>query len=230
MENRFIQKFESKSDDELKYIAANPDSYAEDALEAAVYLLEERTGSNDSETTELRKKLERDKTANLEKEKIREKEFTAPKDLPKNVKMAAYLIYSSLGIGILKMAFIQYNIPDLAIKGTSIVTSLSIPAVLIFIAYQISLGKNWARITFSVLTILGFIVTPGIIVEQFIFADFLGFASVFQTIIQLIALILLWTTPVRDWFHTETFKKIGGPEVLDEMHFEEDDSEFNDLI
>ena len=61
-ENRFIEKFQKKTDSELKFILENRKKYNEKALAAAIYILNDRNGkSPEIETIENIIKIEKSK-------------------------------------------------------------------------------------------------------------------------------------------------------------------------
>jgi hypothetical protein len=65
---------------------------------------------------------------------------------------------------------------------------------------MIGKGKNWARVTFLVLTILG---TPSAIkalIDGVSVGTFSSLLGMFQMAIQFCALILLFRSPAKDWF------------------------------
>ncbi|UTW61258.1 hypothetical protein KFE98_14710 [bacterium SCSIO 12741] len=83
--NRFIEKFESKSDHELEQIIANPANWHEQARSAAYYLLKERNPESpeiQSWENEHTKLLEKEEQKIEEERLIRERIVTRLKSIP----------------------------------------------------------------------------------------------------------------------------------------------------
>ncbi|WP_445456450.1 hypothetical protein [Flavobacterium sp. HNIBRBA15423] len=69
-ENKFIEKFQNKTDSELEYILENKKSYNEQAISASIHILKERNGkTSEIETVENEIKIEK------EKKQIAQKKF-----------------------------------------------------------------------------------------------------------------------------------------------------------
>lgn len=124
---------------------------------------------------------------------------------PDSVSNALILLWISLGIGVLNSIINFSNSVNLAQgygSGFVIFTILFTLAFMAFFIYMIGKGKNWARITFLVLFIIGipFSVLPAIVllVTNPISAMF----TAGITILQLIALIFLFQKSSSDWFHS----------------------------
>ena len=124
---------------------------------------------------------------------------------PDSVSNALILLWISLGVGVLNSIINFSNSVDLAQGygfGFVIFVTLFTLAFMAFFIYMIGQGKNWARITFLVLFIIGipFSVLPAIIllVTNPISAMFTAGIS----ILQLIALIFLFQKSSSDWFHS----------------------------
>ncbi|MBM3233730.1 hypothetical protein FJZ19_01410 [Candidatus Pacearchaeota archaeon] len=124
---------------------------------------------------------------------------------PDGVSNALILLWISLGVGVLNSIINFSNSVDLAQgygSGFVIFVTLFTLVFMAFFIYMIGQGKNWARITFLVLFIIGipFSVLPAIVllVTNPISAMF----SAGITILQLIALIFLFQKSSSDWFHS----------------------------
>jgi len=76
--------------------------------------------------------------------------------------------------------------------------------VLAFLIWKISQGKNWARIVYLVLFLLG-----GVFYFTFVRAAFgrstaVALLTILQSLMQLVALILVFVGPAKDWFKPST--------------------------
>lgn len=64
-ENRFIKKFQHKTNSELEYILKNKKSYNEQAVDASINILKERKGkSPELDSIESKIKIEQEKKSN----------------------------------------------------------------------------------------------------------------------------------------------------------------------
>ncbi len=78
-----------------------------------------------------------------------------------------------------------------------LITVFGLMALLIF---YISKGKNWARVTFLVLFVIGSLPSVPIVLGEFTRSPVLGAFSAIQIILQLVALYFIFTKPGSDWF------------------------------
>jgi hypothetical protein len=69
-----------------------------------------------------------------------------------------------------------------------------------FLIFKISTGKNWARITYLVLFIIGMLPAVPVILGEFSRLPVVGALSLAQVGLQLFALVLLFTKPGSGWF------------------------------
>ncbi len=127
------------------------------------------------------------------------------KSRPDKVSTALTLLWISLAIGVLNSIINFSNSVDLAQgygSGFVIFVTLFTLAFIAFFIYMIGEGKNWARITFLVLFILGipFSVLPAI--RLLITNPISGMFSVGISILQLIAIIFLFQKTSSDWFNS----------------------------
>ncbi|HLC90545.1 MAG TPA: hypothetical protein VJI15_02150 [Candidatus Nanoarchaeia archaeon] len=129
------------------------------------------------------------------------------KNKPDSVSTALTLLWISLAVGVLNSIINFSNSVDLTKasgfgSGFVIFVTLFTLVFMAFFIYLIGEGKNWARITFLVLYIIGipFSVLPAImlILTNPISAMF----TVGIGILELIALIFLFQKTSSDWFHS----------------------------
>lgn len=126
---------------------------------------------------------------------------------PEKVGTAVKLLYITLGIGVLR-----------SIMEASMQAQMASPAFVMFITffvlgimwlfiYLIGKGRNWARITFLVLFIIGipFSVLP--LLQSLAANPISGLLGIGQTVIQIIALVFLFQKPSSDWFREMKAKK-----------------------
>jgi len=139
---------------------------------------------------------------------------------PKNVSIAVWLLYFVSIVGIVIMFLNTSSLKEFFIPVSFYASFFAGDffsfAILFFLAYMIGMGKNWARIMFLVLFLIG--IVPSILSLLFWFIGltttifdpkgypvsiFIIFITIFVTIkmlFQAIALILLFRPLSSDWF------------------------------
>jgi hypothetical protein len=73
-------------------------------------------------------------------------------------------------------------------------------AVLILLVLKIARGRNWARIVFLILFIIGTVPTLPIVRDELERAPLVGALSILQILLQIWVLVLLFTKPGSAWF------------------------------
>lgn len=114
---------------------------------------------------------------------------------PQAVSTATNLLWATLAIGLIAIAMDYQNFgadASAAFTNTVIVLTFSFLGFLIF---KIAGGKNWARITFLIMFLIGLpFVLSGLSLSV------IGALSVAQTSMQIYALHLLFSRPGSGWF------------------------------
>lgn len=113
-ENRFIEKFQHKTDSELEYILENKKGYNEQAIAASIHILKERNGKTpELESVESEIKIEKEK-----KEIAREKTFEEHKkknnitddpNAPELHSKKVIMVFSGLFSMIFGAVLLMYN-------------------------------------------------------------------------------------------------------------------------
>ena len=118
---------------------------------------------------------------------------------PQPVGTAVNLLWASLAVGLIKMLmdFSHLGAPPAAFTNFVLVVTF---AVLGFLIFKISAGKNWARITFLIMFIVGMLPTLPIIFGEFSRSPVVGALSVTQIGLQAYALFIIFTQPGGRWF------------------------------
>jgi membrane-bound ClpP family serine protease len=126
------------------------------------------------------------------------------------VTVAVTLLYATLGIGILRFFL---DAPDLLEEASGRMGASGVPALPVVVLtalvglsvmwlfiYAIGRGRNWARLTFLVLFLLGipFSVLP--LLQSLASNPTSGILGVGQAVLQVIALILLFQPRSSEWF------------------------------
>jgi len=115
---------------------------------------------------------------------------------PKNLTVSIYLLIASVVVGIIN--FIIAN--QTTINLMKIVTLIFTYALMSFFIYFINAGKNWARITFLILFIIGSLLLPFTLATSFQLNPVVAVISIILTLLQIVALIFLYTKEVNLWF------------------------------
>jgi hypothetical protein len=119
---------------------------------------------------------------------------------PQPVVTAVNLLWASLAVGLVKMLMDFSNLTAVAPAAFTNFILIFTFALIGFLIFKISAGRNWARITFLVLFIIGVLPTLPIVLGEFSRSAVVGALSVAQIGLQVYALILLFTQPGNSWF------------------------------
>ncbi len=113
-ENRFIEKFQHKTDSELEYILENKKSYNEQAIAASIHILKERNGKTpELESVESEIKIEKEKKE-IAREKIIEENkkknnLTDDPNAPELHSKRVIMVFSGLFSTIFGAVLLMYN-------------------------------------------------------------------------------------------------------------------------
>ena len=121
-------------------------------------------------------------------------------DIPTKVTIAAKLFYVVVGIGITRAILTIFRHVDVRSPHFIIYTKILIYVGSLFLIYQLGKGKNWARVSMVVIFI--------ICIPLVILPTFASFAhsptdsslAILQTILYIIALVLLFHRNSSNWF------------------------------
>ncbi|RSK41321.1 hypothetical protein [Mangrovimonas spongiae] len=113
-ENRFIEKFQNKTDSELEYILENKKSYNEQAIAASIHILKERNGKTpELESVESEIKLEKErKEIACEKtieEQKKKNNITDDPNAPELHSKKVIMVFSGLFSTIFGAVLLMYN-------------------------------------------------------------------------------------------------------------------------
>ena len=119
---------------------------------------------------------------------------------PQPVVTAVNLLWASVAVGLVKMLMDFSNLSTLAPAAFTNFVLIFTFILIGFLIFKISAGKNWARITFLVMFIIGILPTLPLVLGEFSRSSVVGAISVAQIILQVYALFLLFTLPGSSWF------------------------------
>ena len=121
-------------------------------------------------------------------------------DKPSQIDTAVSLLWASLAIGFVKSLMDMQHMGSQASPAFINFILISVIAVMVLLIVFISKGKNWARITFLVLFVLGSLPSVPLLLGEFTRSPVLGAFSIIQFVLQVIALYLIFTKPGSSWF------------------------------
>jgi hypothetical protein len=116
---------------------------------------------------------------------------------PPQVSTVVRLMWGSLLLGLVTSALLRPYLPS---GSRALFIQVFTIAVMALLIYMVWAGRNWARITFTVLFALGLVIYVPILIRFFEFSPVAGALNLLQTLMQLVALYLLFAEPGRDWF------------------------------
>ena len=119
---------------------------------------------------------------------------------PKKVQTAVTILYVTLGIGILRAVIEASANAEMAGVGFLMFVTLVVFAFMAFLIAKIGGGKNWARITFLVLFLLGLLPSILPLLRSFDINPLSGFLGLAQIVLQILALVFLFQQESGDWF------------------------------
>ena len=120
---------------------------------------------------------------------------------PKNVSLGVNLQWISLLIGVIIAAFDPADTAHHSPVPGGLLSIMATTVVIVgFLNYMVLRGKNWARIIFLVMYLFGIIPYILTLPHSFHLSVISGTASVIQSVLQLIALVLFFSASARPWF------------------------------
>jgi hypothetical protein len=126
---------------------------------------------------------------------------------PSSIIAATNILYATLFLGAINWAVGQWGAAVHPASSAEGVAILLVTLVLIFwLIKMIGQGKKWARVVLLVLFVLGILVYPWTLMALFKSNLLLGVLSVFQAVLQVVALIFLFSPASTQWFnHVHSF-------------------------
>jgi hypothetical protein len=127
------------------------------------------------------------------------------RELPSNVARFEQLMYLSLAIGLINATLTwDHNVAQASKLGGAyfvlFIQMFVISFIVLFIWLVARRYKNWARWVLLVLFVLGMPGTVGVVRQWFRLEPVVGVLNLVQILIQVIALVYVFTGNARDWF------------------------------
>ena len=124
-----------------------------------------------------------------------------PIEKPSQVRNAVRLLLASLAVGILRTAIGVPSGAGSIVTFVVLVATITI-AIVGFLVIKISGGRNWARIAYVVLFLLGLPYSIIVLAQEFAANALVGLVSVIQILLQSIAIVLLFRRASNAWFRS----------------------------
>ncbi|HMO52540.1 MAG TPA: hypothetical protein PKE26_15065 [Kiritimatiellia bacterium] len=126
---------------------------------------------------------------------------------PDKVGTAVTLLYITLGIGAVRSIMEASMNAQIASPGFVMFITLFVLGIMWLFIHMIGKGRNWARITFLVLFIIGipFSILP--LLNSLSANPISGLLGLGQTVLQLVALVFLFQRASSEWFRAMKSQK-----------------------
>ncbi len=116
------------------------------------------------------------------------------------VRRAIGLLWASLAIGALKTPLNWAYLTSRSSGAFNAFVIIFTFAITTFFIWKIGQGKNWARIVFLVLFLLGVVPFVFIVRSEFARSAASGLLSTLQFGLQAVAFFLIFSSPGKEWF------------------------------
>ncbi len=127
---------------------------------------------------------------------------------PGKVATAIILLYISWGIGVLWTITEELINAPIASPVSALFIIVFPFGIMLFIIHMIGKGRNWARITFFILFIISTLFTVPQMLRSLAAFSIRGILVLAQTVIEIIALSLLFQKPSSYWFRELKMKSV----------------------
>ena len=128
-----------------------------------------------------------------------DKAFTTM-ERPNDINLAMKCLWATLVFGFMKLVMDSEFIFSQVEPLFAILIMLIVAVLSAFIFNSISQGRNWARITYLVLTLIGFPMDVSEMMSELGRSPVIGLISAVNIVLTIFALWLVFTMPGRSWF------------------------------
>jgi FtsH-binding integral membrane protein len=119
---------------------------------------------------------------------------------PSKVATAVRVLYATLGIGIIRSILESSRHAEASSIGFVLFITFFVFGLMWFLIYMIGKGRNWARITFLVLFILGVPLSILPMIQSLTHEPISGVLGLVQIVMQVTALVFLFQGGSSVWF------------------------------
>ena len=121
---------------------------------------------------------------------------------PMSIIAAKNILYATLFLGVINWAISQWATDIHPIAPFTAVIVLILTLLVVFtLIKQIGFGRKWARVVLLVLIVAGLLAFPWTLPVLFKANFLVGVLSVFQALLQLVALVFLFSPASTQWFN-----------------------------
>ena len=124
---------------------------------------------------------------------------------PSSIRLALGLLWLGFAIGPLKLVLNWSYLVSRSGVGFNLFVIGFVSATYCLFLWKISEGRNWARIVFLVVFVLGVLPYVFILRSEFSRSPLLATLSILQAGIQGWGLFLLFTSPGKEWFRQRKY-------------------------
>lgn len=128
---------------------------------------------------------------------------------PKSIIAATNILYATLFLGVINWGISQFTTAQTGgARVEAIIVLILTISVIFFLIKQIAAGRKWSRVVLLVLFLLGLAGYLWVGPVMFRINLLVAVISLLETILQIIALIYLFSKDSTTWFHhVESFKR-----------------------
>jgi len=119
---------------------------------------------------------------------------------PSKIATAVKLLYATLGIGIIRSIIESSRHAEASSVGFVLFITFAVFGLMWLLIYMTGKGKNWARITFLVLFILGVPLSILPMIQSLTHEPISGILGLAQVVMQVVALVFLFQGESSAWF------------------------------
>ena len=122
---------------------------------------------------------------------------------PKSIIVGKNILYTTILLNLVNSVISEcMNINENYSRAQRLVITIATLLILFVLTRQISLRRKWARTTFLILFIMGMLIFPIVLIAMFKTNILIGIIEVLQTLLQIIALIFLFSKESSLWFNS----------------------------
>jgi hypothetical protein len=126
---------------------------------------------------------------------------------PKAVIIAVRLLYASIAVGFLRGLIIGPGLSKDVPMASVVLFLIFVSGIICFFVYKISRAKNWARIVYLLLFIIGNWLTILPLFRSVAVYPSIGLLGIGQGILELLAMVMLFLGPSNQWFKLSKKRK-----------------------
>ena len=119
---------------------------------------------------------------------------------PDKVSIAIGFLYLALVLGVIRITLEISTLVQTAPLSSIIFVSFFTLTTMTFLIYMIWKGRNWARITVLVISIIGTPFFISVLLQSWIVNIISGVSGVCQIVLHIIAFVFLFQKQSSDWF------------------------------